>query len=149
MRQGGVALALGVVLTACGSGTGLPTSVPELPGDRPTSEAVRSESPHPPQSESPREFEGSGVLSTEAFTLGGGTYRIDWSLTVVPGYPCLHQVVLENDTGDSHAVLDLFIGADERIYDTTYAYGLAPGSYHFDVNSTCAWALLIEDDKDY
>ena len=137
---------MAAVLTACGSGTGRPNSVPEVPGDRPTSEAARrSDSPDPPHSESPRAFEGSGVLATEAFALGGGSYRIEWSLTVVPGYPCLHQVVLENDTGDSHPVLDLFIGADERIYDTTYAHGVAPGRYHFDVNSTCDWTLLIEE----
>ena len=147
MRRVWVAPALGVLLTACGSMTAPPASVPELPGDLPTSEAVRrSESPDPPESESPRGFEGSGDLSTEAFPLAGGAYRIEWSATAVFGYPCLLEVVLENDTGHSDLVLDLFFGADEPIYDTTHAWGLPPGMYHFDVNSTCGWTLLIEED---
>jgi len=74
-------------------------------------------------------FEGFGGLSTEAFALGGGRYAIDWSLTPVPGYPCRHRVRLKNDSGRSDLVLALFVGADERIYDTTHAWDLAPGRY--------------------
>ena len=102
--------------------------------------------PEPVSNELPREFEGSGDLLTQAFALDGGRYAIDWSLTPVPGYPCRHWVQLENDSGQSDLVLDMFIGADERIYDTTYAWDLAPGRYHFHVNSSCDWTLLIDED---
>jgi hypothetical protein len=145
MRQVGVALALGVVLTACGSETRQPPSVPELPGDRPTSEAAGSSGSRDPRSESAHAFEGSGVLATEAFALGGGSYGIEWSATSLPGYPCLHQVVLENDTGYSDLILDIWFGADEPIYDTTYRLGLPQGTYHFEVNSACDWTLAIAE----
>ena len=124
-------------LLLAGCQTVLPSpSGPQTP--RPTPENVSNELP--------REFEGSGDVLTEAFALGGGRYAIDWSLIPVPGYPCRHWVQLDNDSGQSDLVLDLFIGADERVYDTTYAWDLAPGRYHFDVNSTCDWTLLIDDD---
>ena len=103
-------------------------------------------SPERVSSELPREFEGFGGLSTEAFDLGGGRYAIDWSLTPVPGYPCRHRVRLKNDSGRSDLVLALFVGADEGIYDTTHAWDLAPGRYQFHVNSTCDWTLLIDEE---
>jgi hypothetical protein len=125
------------VLLLAGCQTVLPSpSGPRTP--RPTPESVSNELP--------REFEGSGVRSTEAFALGGGRYAIDWSLTPVPGYPCRHWVLLRHDSGQSELVLDMVIGADESVYDTTYAWDLAPGKYHFDVNSTCDWTLLIDED---
>ena len=125
------------VLLLAGCQAALPSpSGPRTP--RPT--------PEPVSKELPREFEGFGRLSTEAFALGGGRYAIDWSLTPVPGYPCRHRVRLENDSGQSDLVLALFVGADERIHDTTYAWDLAPGRYHFHVNSTCDWTLLIDED---
>ncbi|HEY8177374.1 MAG TPA: hypothetical protein VIH19_02150 [Candidatus Limnocylindria bacterium] len=130
---------LGAVLLVAGCQAVLPSpSGPRTP--RPT--------PEPVSKELPREFKGFGRLSTEAFALGGGRYAIDWSLTPVPGYPCRHWVQLENDRGQSDLVLDLFIGADERIYDTTYAWDLAPGRYHFHVISTCDWTLLIDEDDE-
>lgn len=129
MRQVGIALALGAVLTACGSGTGPPTSAPDS------------------QSASPRAFEGSGDLVTEAFALDGGSYSIEWTATSLPGYPCDHEVSLWNDTGYSDLVLDLWFGADEPIYDTAYRNGLPPGTYHFEVKSACDWTLVIAESE--
>ena len=130
------------VLLLAGCQTVLP-SPSEPPTPHPT--------PEPVSNELPREFEGSGLGSTEDFALGSGRYAIDWSLTSVPGYPCRHWVILRNDNTDHHAetVLDMFTGGDERIYDTTYAWDLPPGRYHFDVNSTCDdWTLLIHEDDE-
>jgi hypothetical protein len=131
-------LLLVVLLLLAGCQSALPSpSVPRTP--RPTPEAVPNELP--------AEFGGFGSLSTEDFALGDDRYAIDWSVTPVPGYPCRHWVLIRNnDTGHTEEVLDMVVGADDTVYDTTYAWDLAPGRYRFDANSRCDWTLSIDED---
>ena len=89
-----------------------------------------------------KEFEGSGGKNTRAFTLRGGTYRVEWAAGRPSLLPCSHRVTLrETDQRYSERIANELVEHTDR--GKRELADLPAGRYYFDVDSTCDWRLAL------
>lgn len=123
-----------------------PSPAETAPGAATTEPAVvedPTEQPEPPTAEpSLMSLDGSLTANTEAFDLAGGDWEVAWSVTPLSG-ECFHAADLETTDGSftQVAVSGMF---SELTIDRTFAYGLEPGRYFFEVISGCdMWGFTV------
>lgn len=91
---------------------------------------------------------GSGTSHSSPFTLAGGSYKVDWTLTDThPGLlPCGHGARLASTTNER---LSYPLGAgnvpsgEQTATGTTWAYSVAAGTYYVDVLANCTWSFVL------
>lgn len=84
---------------------------------------------------------GSGSRNSAPFTLAGGDYKASWSVEAAGD--CLHRSYLRST--DPDALAREGIGEGDPPRGETYVYGLAPGRYYVETQSTSCgeWTITI------
>ena len=85
---------------------------------------------------------GPGSGNSAPFTLAGGDYKASWSIEAAGD--CLHRSYLRST--DPDALAREGIGEGDPPRGETYVYGLAPGRYYVETQSTSGcgeWTITI------
>jgi ABC-type antimicrobial peptide transport system permease subunit len=111
-----------------------------------TSSTSGGSSPAPVAAQAAIHLSGSGTLNTAPFQLAGGDYVVSWSAadTGLTTVGCYHSASLYPTSGDWHEIAFLGSGdvaGGQTLTGSTYAYGVAAGTYYVNASSGCDWTV--------
>jgi hypothetical protein len=97
--------------------------------------------------QAPVHLQGSGIMNTAPFRLGGGDYTVAWTATDTGSITvgCYHGASLHQTSGrgGSELLVNELLDGGQTKGGTTHVYNVAAGSYYIDASSGCAWEFDI------
>jgi len=104
----------------------------------------------PAPAESPRSVSGAGSTTSAPFTLAGGTYSMLFAVPPEDPSGCFASGWLANSNAGGTALALLPVvnsSATAPASGTSYADGVAAGSYVVSVDAVCTWTVTISPSR--
>ena len=92
----------------------------------------------PPATGAPIVFDGSGLTQTAPFTLEGGAYTLDWSVTPQK-YVSMNLVSVDDTVGFGELLVNTSTLAGGR----THIYSVKRGTYYLKVSTQVKWTATL------
>lgn len=101
-----------------------------------------------PRQEDPVRFNGDRAQNTKSFDLRGGNYSVSWQTKLPRGTSsCFGGGILYRVDGNRYIerLFSTILGDEQgkSADGETQLFGLAAGSYYFDIDGSCSWAVEI------
>ena len=109
-----------------------------LPATTTTTTHAQTNVCEPPATGAPIIFDGSGLTQTAPFTLEGGAYTLDWSVTPQK-YVSMNLVSVDDTIGFG----DLLVNTSTLAGGRTHVYAVKRGTYYLKVSTQSKWTATL------